>query len=311
MEYYIGVDAGGTKTDAVLVDETGHIIARDVSAGCNPWDIGEEEALRRMTGVMERLKAKVPAVSAAMVAAAGWNIYPELRAELTRRAAMPHMKIDTDGEIIISGTLGHGDGVGLISGTGSSIFVRVNGVMYSYGGRGYLIDTCGSGFILGQQALRYALRGLDGRCEKTVLYDLIKRDYGKGPEEMIPEIYRKGRAFIASFAHYVFEARKMGDWAANMIFDTAVDDLAAHIRVAAKHFDGAFTVVLNGGLVNNFPEYREALRKASPAQANLVTPFTAPVYGAVVEACWLCGKEPQHEDFGKRFVEDYGRYTVE
>lgn len=55
MKYMIAVDCGGTKTDTVLFDETGHIHHRDVSAGANGMDIGKAEALRRFLGTMERV----------------------------------------------------------------------------------------------------------------------------------------------------------------------------------------------------------------------------------------------------------------
>ena len=40
MDYYIGIDAGGTKTEAVLTDETGRVLRRRRQPGCNPMDIG-------------------------------------------------------------------------------------------------------------------------------------------------------------------------------------------------------------------------------------------------------------------------------
>ena len=40
MRYMIGIDGGGTKTERVLFDETGHILARDVRQGCNALDLG-------------------------------------------------------------------------------------------------------------------------------------------------------------------------------------------------------------------------------------------------------------------------------
>jgi len=33
MSYYIAMDAGGTKTETILFDETGHILVRDIPEG--------------------------------------------------------------------------------------------------------------------------------------------------------------------------------------------------------------------------------------------------------------------------------------
>ena len=44
MDYYIGVDSGGSKTEFVLADETGHVLQRAVDSGCNPLDKGPDVA---------------------------------------------------------------------------------------------------------------------------------------------------------------------------------------------------------------------------------------------------------------------------
>ena len=51
MRYFLAIDAGGTKTDAVVFDETGHIIYRDLSAGNNGMDIGQEAAILQQSHV--------------------------------------------------------------------------------------------------------------------------------------------------------------------------------------------------------------------------------------------------------------------
>ena len=44
MEYYIGIDSGGTKTEFILADAEGSVISRAVDSGCNPLDIGADPA---------------------------------------------------------------------------------------------------------------------------------------------------------------------------------------------------------------------------------------------------------------------------
>ena len=60
MEYFIGMDAGGTKTESVLFDETGHILRRTVHPGCNPMDIGIEGTRERALKAAEELAASAP-----------------------------------------------------------------------------------------------------------------------------------------------------------------------------------------------------------------------------------------------------------
>ena len=60
MRCLIAIDSGGTKTDAVLFDETGHILCRSLTAGCNAMDIGIDAACHHLLSVLQELAGKVP-----------------------------------------------------------------------------------------------------------------------------------------------------------------------------------------------------------------------------------------------------------
>ena len=44
MNLQIGVDGGGTKTELILVDSAGTIVASHLAPGCNPSQCGPEKA---------------------------------------------------------------------------------------------------------------------------------------------------------------------------------------------------------------------------------------------------------------------------
>ena len=150
----------------------------------------------------------------------------------------------------------------------------------------------------------------DGADEKEAvgaLVELVEAQMGVPVERWMEKIYdpvKGGRPFIASFAHNVFKARAMGDWAAGEIFDRGAHLLGDLTHAAAKWFDGEFPVAMNGGLVMNFPEYTEAIRKASHPRARMIPSAAPPVYGAAVEAMWDAGIECTKE-FRKNFMESY------
>ena len=60
MGYFIALDAGGTKTETLLLDESGRILLRDISLGCNAMDMGLEEALRRAVSTLRRVAQHIP-----------------------------------------------------------------------------------------------------------------------------------------------------------------------------------------------------------------------------------------------------------
>ena len=129
MKYCIAIDGGGSKTEVVLFDETGHILRRHVGQGGNPTDVGVEEAQRRMRECLAQVFPHAPgAVTALYGGNAGvfpnGDIYSET---LLREFPVGTIRIEDDGCSLISGTLGHSDGCGMVCGTGSSLFVRIEG----------------------------------------------------------------------------------------------------------------------------------------------------------------------------------------
>lgn len=310
MRYYIAIDSGGTKTDAVLFDETGHIVSRSLTMGCNAMDIGIDAACSHLLSVVRALAAEVPrggvltAIYSGVAAtdyfdgALGKFIQPHFPGVKTR--------FEDDAVNLISGTLGHQNGCCIVGGTGSSLYARIDGKIIHLGGWGYLIDTGGSGYAIGRDALLAAFRYVDGRGGKTLLYDLIAELMHMPPEKNIPGIYAGGRPYIASFARTVFQARREGDPIAEEIFRKAVHSLAELTYAAEKYFQGPFNGVLGGGIFAAFPEYAEALQQEASPFANLIRAEVPPVLGGVIEALWD-GGIPDTPEIRQRFLEDYRR----
>ena len=310
MKYCIAIDGGGTKTDTVLFDTEGNILARHVGPGNNPTDIGCDEARKRL---MEDIDAVYRNAGGAVETLYGGiagtlpngDIYSD---EISRRYDIRCIRIEDDGCNLISGAFGHADGCGMVCGTGSSLFVRREGQPLRHiGGKGYMIDTGGSGFEIGRDAICMALRAADGRTEHTVLQELLGEMLGCPVDDrVIPMVHRGGRPYIASFAAAVFAGRRMGDRVCEEIFQRQSALMADLTYAAQTSFDGGFNVVAGGGIVSHFPEYFEAIKQKSAPGANLVLQNAPPVYGAAAEAMWNAG-EPVTEGFRARFLEAYAQ----
>lgn len=308
MKYCVAIDGGGSKTEAVLFDETGHILRHHIGIGGNPTDIGIEEAQRRMLRCLSELFSTTPVEVAALYGgAAGVLPNGDIYSELLKQSFPIHaIRIEDDGCNLISGTLGHHDGCGMVCGTGSSLFIRISGQPLRHiGGKGYLIDTGGSGFELGKDALCMAMRAVDGRCKPTILTTLLADMLGEPVcDAIIPKVHLGGRPYIATFASAVFAGRDAGDWACKEIFDRGSSLMADLVWAADPYFEKTFSVVMGGGIVANFPEYAQAIREKSPPKANLLLQTAPPVYGAAVEAMWDAGI-PVTEAVRAQFLKDY------
>ena len=179
----------------------------------------------------------------------------------------------------------------MFCGTVSSLYIIIGSEpIRQVGCLGYLIDTGGSGYELGQAGLKEACRYLDGRGEYTVLADLITKALGKKPWDSLANIYAGGRSYIASFAHTVFEGMEMGDAVCRRIVEESAYKLSELTFAAEKYFPGEFPVVMSGGIFRAYPKYVQLVcAKASP-KARMILAVVPPVYGALVEAMWQNGQ---------------------
>jgi len=302
----IAFDVGGTKTDAVLFRQDGTVEKHIIAPGYNPLDMGFAAASSGIEDVLKTLCAEVSGPIAAIYGGVACVEYFGDRMQEYLRAHIPaeHIRIEGDGPCLISAMLGHCDGACMICGTGSALYVRKGDDYDHIGGWGYLIDSCGSGFILGKKAVLAAIRAHDGRGEKTLLTDLLHQKCGEDITAHFETLYGRGRAYIASFAATVFEAARRGDSVAQEIVDSCVADLNEMVQAAGRRFTEPFNLVLNGGIFRHFPEYVAALKALAPTHARMIDSDAPPVFGGAVEAMWdaQCACDA---DFKLRFMAGY------
>ncbi len=303
----IGIDSGGTKTDIVLFDETGHILCRDLTSGWTVTDIGPQEALRRAEEAIRKISARSPRPLRTIYGGiAGTDYYKEYLTDSLKTAlGTDRLRLDGDNSNIISGVIGLADGCGMVCGTGSSLLIRKNRKICGHiGGRGYLIDSGGSGFDLGQEALRMAFRAMDGRGEKTVLLQLLEQTLDMRLDRAVPQIYASGRSGIASFARLVFTGYEMGDRISCEIVDRCSTRLAELTWAAQKSFSDEFYVIMGGGIFAAYPDYVKLVCAKSSRHAKMIPSDVPPVYGAAVEAMADAGFSCDAA-FRENFLKDY------
>lgn len=301
MRYYLGIDGGGTKTDAALCDEFGRIAARTLGPAGNLVDIGISAyaALlgQLLDGLAQQTGGSLPPVAAAFAGLSGGSD-PQIAADcrLLLRNRLPDTPLVAGGDdrqSLLAGGLYGADGCVLISGTGCACTARVNGQQHSIGGWGFLFDGKGGGFDIGRDAVMAALRAYDGRGEPTRLLPLLEAELGCGIEQALPGLYREGKRRIASLAPLVFSAAQEGDAAASGILDENMRELALWLDTAAKDFSGSFPTVVAGGILMKSDD---ALRRLCDFVKSDTCPARmamAPVFGAVVAAMLLDGVSEQ------------------
>lgn len=262
--YYLGVDSGGSKTIAVIVDAHGQEQGRGLAGASNPNNIGLEPAMHNLRQAIER--AMQAAGSQAPLHKAWLGIsgfsrpadYDILYPYLHDLASVIYMT--NDGELGLS-TLEGAIGVAIIAGTGSIVLGRnAQGKRVRAGGWGYLLGDEGSGYYVAQQALIAAVRAADGRGQPTMLLDLILQHWSiSNPIDIISQVYVDShKAKIAQFSTHVFKAARDGDAIAAQIVQRAAQELASGARTVASQLSlASVPLALTGGLLEHESDYRE------------------------------------------------------
>jgi len=268
---YLGVDGGGTKTLAVIVNGQGEELARGQAGSSNIAALGLETATRNIFLAVEQAKAllQIPDPITIKKAWLGLAGFERKRGDHERvfplvQSLADDVLITNDSELLLS-ALDGAIGIALVAGTGSIAMGRDhNGKVRRAGGWGHVMGDEGSGFELGRQALHAATRAADGRGPQTLLLDLILR-YWKldTPDDIISFVYPfSEKHIIADLSRCVFEAAEAGDTVAQQILDTAAAELALAVAALGRQLDfpeKRLPLALAGSLLVRQEHFREQM----------------------------------------------------
>lgn len=201
----VGLDAGGTRTRAVLADlGDGRTRGEGTAGPGNALTVpGPEladhlaEALAR--AVPEPLRGRVAAVAGGFAGTGhqrqGADEPGRVRARTALSGALarlgitaPTVDVHSDIETTFATAPGHpADGLVLVAGTGAvAARIAARAPTATSGGDGWLLGDDGSGFWIGRAAVRSALRAADGRGAPTVLARAVGRELGLPPGVLPP-----------------------------------------------------------------------------------------------------------------------------
>ncbi|MEU6347712.1 BadF/BadG/BcrA/BcrD ATPase family protein [Streptomyces sp. NPDC047072] len=202
QDLVIGLDAGGTRTRAVLAGAADGRVLAEATAGPGnaitvaPPQLTDHLAEALAAAVPEEARSQVVAVAGgfagATAAAADDPGTLRARAALTealRRLGVPECPVGIWSDIEAAFAGGPGapaEGLALVAGTGA-VAMRIAGrrATTTVDGDGWLLGDEGSGFWIGRSAVRAALRMADGRGRATVLAGWVGRTLGL-PVDVLP-----------------------------------------------------------------------------------------------------------------------------
>ena len=161
---YLGIDGGGSKTSFLLVDEYYNEICHLHTGPSNYLSVGSEAARESISQGISQLSEQPTIVCAGFAGAGrpdGVAFYREVLQSMVPDA---RIIVESDAFIASIGAIGIDPGVLLIAGTGSIVIGRdKDRAMFRVGGWGPYFGDEGSGFWIGREAVRAALRSIDAQ----------------------------------------------------------------------------------------------------------------------------------------------------
>lgn len=255
--FFLGIDGGATKTDFALADGEGRIISRTLLGSSNPVDIGIEAAMEVLEAGIRHVCRGISLRRISMFAGISGGTSGDNRERLHAFFSGFHFaKFDngSDAQPIVAAGLQDRDGMVVIMGTGSVVFVQKDGVLHRIGGLGYLFDEGGNGYSLGRDVLRAVMAAEDGSGNPTALSGLFARQTGKSSAlACLPEFYELGKRGIAAYAPLAIQAASAGDTVAQDILVRNMRQIARLLDAGWRKLDQPLKaeVVFVGGLTNH------------------------------------------------------------
>ena len=307
---FLGVDGGGTKTVFVLADERGHVLAAHQEGSLYHPEVGMAEVVATLRRGADRVAHAAGVTPGALAGA--WVGLPafgedsrvQSRLESLPAEAFPGIPVGRGNDLECShaGALGGQDGISLVAGTGSMTWGRWQGRAVRCGGWGEVFGDEGSAYWIAREGLALFSRMSDGRAERGVLYELLRRRTGIASDlDLSGLVVSEGaRSAVAGFAVSVHEAALAGDAGARAILERAAGELLELVRATRRLLDvpmGATVVASTAGSVLGADGLvLQALRRglATPddsGRIELREPMMTPALGAVARAARAAGRE--------------------
>ncbi len=302
MNYRIGVDGGGTKTECMLIDEGGHLVAGHIGTGCNPSVVGPTAAASILTAALDSLRAQAASHQAGstkglpvgeklrithtlLCMAGSRGFWDEFAAGLEGYGKVT--AVDDSRPILELATSGR-PGLALHAGTGSFVAARApDGAIHYAGGLGWRFGDPGSGYDIGVRAVARGLLEIQGWAPASTLGPAVREhsQLGAGADAsaITRHYYQHGdpTPHIAAFAPVVLRLAAENDETARQIVIASTSGLLdPAVGVAAKLFPSTPLETIPAGLsghILNHPLVLATLAKRSPLQ--LVPIVDAPIEG--------------------------------
>ena len=296
MSFFLGIDGGGSKTRCVVGDDNS-LLGTGISSSCKVQRVGETCARDALAASVHEACVQAE-ISPRQIARTCAGITGAARAETAgiMRGLMSgivggEIEIVGDGEIAFEDAFGAGSGVLIIAGTGSIAYGRNGqGETARAGGWGHAISDEGSGYWIGAEAIRAALRARDRGEDSRLLRQLVDAIGARDMDEFIVRVNANPAPDFAALVPVIIAAADAGDSIANKILVSAGRELASIAEVLIHRlFESSdeVCVATHGGVLKNCVQVKETFvqqLKSQIPKCSFVSQEVDPARGALARA---------------------------
>jgi glucosamine kinase len=306
--YVMGIDGGATKTLAAVLDLESHALHLAHGGPSNEDAVGAKAAVEALLGVAEEAISRAgiarEGLAAAVIAVAGTDT--DAIAKQVRAARSDDWIVVNDVVGAWAAATGAQPGIGAISGTGSNVFGVGRphnpedwvGRPWRAGGWGHLLGDEGSGYWLGIQSIKAALRDREASGPETALTQAAVEFFAApSVEALASHVYAKPltKSEIAAFATETSKVAERGDGVARELYERGARELGEQIAAVIRQtgLAGDFPVGLIGSAFKAGPVFVEPLTRAvheHASEARVAVVEMAPVGGSLLLAARACNR---------------------
>lgn len=290
----LGIDAGGSSTRWLLIDQRGDSVGSGSVGPVSGIDLGATgDAVTPAFANLAKLAADCTAAGSPRRVVAGVTGLDSGTAEarrleefLAQRLGLERGLVSVLGDVVTAylSAFEPGEGVLIYGGTGSvALHLARDGSSMRAGGHGYLLDDAGGGFWIGREALKTLLRRADavgappgGPLANAVFGELGGSDW----TTVRAAVYGGGRTRVAALTPLVARAAHRGDADAVAVLGAAGRELARLAAVVSARLGQLLPVALAGGVAACGEPLLGPLRAALPAGASFQVAARRPVEAA-------------------------------
>ena len=250
----LGIEGGGTKTEWLLAAVPGDEIVRQGSLPAANLKLITDSALAR---IFQALPQEATHVGAFLAGCATEADRARLRAVVRQTWPLAEITVGSDRDSGFAAAFGDGDGIAVISGTGSAVTGRKGSRIEKAGGWGQLLGDKGGGYNIAVHGLRHTLSAYDLSRKTSLLGEKILHALSLSRlQDLVNWAANADKMSVAKLAPVMFAAAEEGDEEMRMLIESGAHILADYTAAVAQRLELASPEVkLLGGLFANHAIY--------------------------------------------------------